>query len=362
MIKNNIIFYYIFKKIALNILMLIFGIAVLNIFIIIMELLVFIKKFGISYSDVLQMALYIVPIVIHRVIQFMFFFGLVISFNYMFNNNEIVIMKSSGLNNFTILRPIILFALILILFCILNSFIYPTAYLKHKKLRNNFQAKGIFNTFQKQAINNIGNYSIYISNVTKEKFEDVTIISNANNNNDKNIIYSESIFLENYLNDDLMFNCQKFENYNLNNNNNTLFKAEQIQIPFNALFKNNSYNNKFYTHNGNTISNIQLFKRYFSDEIGIKTNKDIATTFHERILILIHILTISISLGYLLIERLSPRIKNKYIDIKIGLLFGYFILSWTFLNSFFVTHGLYYIPYFICMLILIFFIKKNYYN
>ncbi|GHT70275.1 hypothetical protein AGMMS49950_04870 [Endomicrobiia bacterium] len=145
---------------------------------------------GVALSIVLKMFIFQLPDILSFSIPMAILFGVLMAYTKLSSNNEITIMKSSGLNYKTLTMPIIILVCAISLFLVFfNHLLAPSINVHKKVLGEELLAKRPLFIVQKKSVRQIGGYNLYANEVKKKdntlsgvniyKFED-------KDNNDKN--------------------------------------------------------------------------------------------------------------------------------------------------------------------------------
>lgn len=125
----------------------------------------YITEKGIGFSEFISLFILVLPWIALIIIPISLFIAVLIVYDRMLISNELAILKSSGLDKFSIAKPAIWAALICCLICYLMSFyLMPLSNKKLRLARSNFQnnyanimiSPGIFET--------LNNLTIYVKN------------------------------------------------------------------------------------------------------------------------------------------------------------------------------------------------------
>ena len=219
----------------------------------------FLGSFQIEYIYIFYLSGFLIPNLINTIIPFILIFGLIITFIKLDKDKELIAIYSLGLSIKEIIKPLIIFSFLIILFYIfLNLIFSPYVYDIYKKkefdLRNNIDIQNL----------NISNFTeldknlILDFNKKNDKFTNV-FIKYIDENNLENILYSKKAKIEKK-NNNFIFNLNNGFKVTFNNNQNEKLDFESYKFIFPSL-KDKIYNN--FDKNSLTIFEI-IDKKYYN--------------------------------------------------------------------------------------------------
>ncbi|GHT56340.1 hypothetical protein AGMMS50233_07920 [Endomicrobiia bacterium] len=152
---------------------------------------------GVALSIVLKMFIFQLPDILSFSIPMAILFGVLMAYTRLSSNNEITIMKSSGLNYKTLTMPIIILVCAISLFLVFfNHLLAPSINVHKKVLWEELIAKRPLFKIQEKSVILIGDYSLYANEVKSEdntlsevniyKFEDKD--NNGKNTDKRNVL------------------------------------------------------------------------------------------------------------------------------------------------------------------------------
>ncbi len=123
----------------------------------------YVTENGIEISQFLSLFILILPWLLTYIIPIALFSAVIIIFNRMISDNEIAILRSSGLTNFKISNSAIKVALYASIFCyIISFFIMPYANKKLRLARINFESNYSNIAFNEGVFENLKSLTIYV--------------------------------------------------------------------------------------------------------------------------------------------------------------------------------------------------------
>jgi lipopolysaccharide export system permease protein len=148
---------------------------------------------GASFFSVLKMFIFYLPDILSYAIPMAVLLGVLIAYGRLSSDNEITIMKSSGLNYKTLTIPIIILVCAISLFLVyFNHLLAPQINFNRRTLMQELATKRPLLKFAEKSMKSIGNYNLYANKVRSKdnalfgvsiyKFEDK---DNNDKNNDK---------------------------------------------------------------------------------------------------------------------------------------------------------------------------------
>ncbi|MDR1401066.1 MAG: LptF/LptG family permease [Endomicrobium sp.] len=141
-----------------------FGLAVFSVFFVLNNLFNLIDLFlsrGVHAFLILKLLVLIVPEILMSTVPMAILLGILISYGRLSEDNEIIAMKSSGVNYKTLTMPIIVpvcIIFIFLLFC--NHFIAPSATSNFRNLYKEIIIKRPFSKLAEKTINKMGEYNL----------------------------------------------------------------------------------------------------------------------------------------------------------------------------------------------------------
>jgi lipopolysaccharide export system permease protein len=126
------------------------------------SLVKYVTENGIQISQFLYLFLLILPWLLLFIVPISLFAAILITYNRMLTNNEITILKNSGLTKAQICFPIIGFSILCSIFCFLNSFyLMPYSNQQMRLLRYDFKNNYTSLAFSPQSFETLNNLTIY---------------------------------------------------------------------------------------------------------------------------------------------------------------------------------------------------------
>ncbi len=125
----------------------------------------YITENGVELSKFFYLFALILPWLLLFIIPVSLFAAILVIYNRLIANNEITILKNSGLNKFKICKPVILIAIIASLFCFTISFFFmPYANKQLRLSRQDFQNNYASLAFNPKTFETLKNLTIYTRN------------------------------------------------------------------------------------------------------------------------------------------------------------------------------------------------------
>lgn len=153
---------YLFKTTLVNWLQIMIVLIVLIWFSRVVAYIGLVTNNGVAIGDFLNLFILILPWMLIYLIPISFLVALILSFNKLMRASEITILKTCGLNNFQIAKPLITMSFILIMInYILSFYLMPLSNKKLRILRNNFQENYSNISFTPMTFENINQIVIY---------------------------------------------------------------------------------------------------------------------------------------------------------------------------------------------------------
>jgi len=154
---------YIFNKTAISFVSIASLLVILIWFSRTISFVKYITENGVELQQFSLLFLLILPWLLLFIIPISFFAAVLIVYNRMLINNEITILKNSGLTKISISKSTIALSVILTLFCYSISFyLMPLANKKLRSIRNNFENNYSNISFSKGAFEGLKSLTIYI--------------------------------------------------------------------------------------------------------------------------------------------------------------------------------------------------------
>ncbi|MBP7709907.1 MAG: LPS export ABC transporter permease LptF [Rickettsiales bacterium] len=126
------------------------------------SLIKYVTENGIKISQFLYLFLLILPWLLLFIVPVSLFAAILMTYNRMLTNNEITILKNSGLTKLQICRPVAGFAVLCSMFCFLNSFyLMPYSNQQMRLLRYDFKNNYASLAFSPQTFETLNNLTIY---------------------------------------------------------------------------------------------------------------------------------------------------------------------------------------------------------
>ncbi len=125
----------------------------------------FVTENGVKLNDFLNLFLLILPWILLFIIPISLLSSILITFNQLITNNELTILKNSGLQKLQISRPTFKIAIISTLICYVISFyIMPYATREMNKMKNIISANYSTISFTPKTFENLSDLTVYIKN------------------------------------------------------------------------------------------------------------------------------------------------------------------------------------------------------
>jgi lipopolysaccharide export system permease protein len=320
----------------------------------------YITENGIEVSKFINLFLLILPWLLMIIIPISLFVGTLINFNRLKNNNEITILKNSGLTKLQICQPIIFLAIICSLICYFIAFFlmpYANRILKESRMAINENYTNI--AFKSQTFESFKDLTIY-SKKRDEKNNLFEIFLHDRRSSEygltitaskgKIVIRNKSAFLEMELGTVQKFNYKdrnseimKFDNYLFN-------LSESTKVNHNNKLKANEY----YFH--------ELLNP--PDNLTETEYKKIKSEIHERLIDpLLSLVLVLIALSLILKGEFKRNGNANYIIYSILTASTYFmlnILSYSFIKYSSNLAILPYLNFIIFVYIALEILRKNY--
>ncbi len=295
----------------------------------------YITKYDINVSDFILISVWIIPRIIDSILPIATLVTTIFVINSLIYSKEIFIIKSAGLAQRQILKP--LFYCSIVIFLINFVFLFfasPYAYRKFDQIKKDVATQIIGSVTKTEKFNKISKTgTLYIKSKNKNILQDIIIYDKIKQN--EYFIFAKKG--EVFNNDNEVFIKLYQGNRQVVSNGKIIsdLSFQQYQTNLDSLFKKKIYKNKqkighFY---------LQNFFLMTSKQIAYFDNNEASTEFHHRIIwSLMNIMLLLIIFAILAKNKYdrNGNIKFNLIAIILSLSFiiGYFIIKTIFLTKF----------------------------
>lgn len=131
---------YLFKRVIIINTIALLGISILLLFMQATKYLEIVISKGLQLKYLLYISLLTMPSICNEILPITIFISILVAWQIMINNNEMLIMQASGLTPWKISKPVIIVGLLGSVICFIFSlFVINSSYIKFLKLRNEIQ-------------------------------------------------------------------------------------------------------------------------------------------------------------------------------------------------------------------------------
>ncbi|MFA7074159.1 MAG: LptF/LptG family permease [Endomicrobiaceae bacterium] len=124
---------------------------------------------GVGFFLILQLFILIIPNILSLTIPMAILFGVLLSYGRLSEDNEITVMKATGINYKTLSMPIIVFVLFVSIGLIyFNHYLSPSTHMYFRTLYKQILTKTPLAKFDEKTITDIGGYRIYAHKVNSK--------------------------------------------------------------------------------------------------------------------------------------------------------------------------------------------------
>lgn len=272
---------------------------------------------GISFNDFLMVTGLLIPPMIYAVLPVAFFISIIALFSHLNNDKELVVLKTSGLSDFQIAKPVIFISLFVMVAHFLVSFyLLPKSYREFKELQEHFKNKlvtflleeGVFNTQS-------NNLTVYIEEKINDTYFKGIFIYNSENKEKPITIMADTghIIKTNEGPKFILFNGTHQE-LNVKNNNVSLITFDKYEFGLKQYYA--IPENRIYDSNEMYIG--ELWEQYQSLDSD-KINKSYFVNLHQRIIWPVYSVVLSIvGSSFMLLggyKRKNQWVKNASVAI-----------------------------------------------
>ena len=170
-----------------------FGLIVFSAILLIDQIFQFVDLFlarGVAFWLVLQLFLLVIPTILSLTIPMAILFGVLISYGRFAEDNEITVMKATGVDYKTLAMPVIVFVAIISLGLVFfNHDLAPSTHKYFRTLYKNILTQTPLAKFNEKTITDIGDYKFYAHKVNSKNntMEGINIYKFSDKNSDDNV-------------------------------------------------------------------------------------------------------------------------------------------------------------------------------
>ena len=285
-----------------------------------------VMKYHITYFDAFKLLIYEIPKVLTKAIPVGILLGSIFTFDRLSKNSELSILRGIGLSFNRIMAPVVIFGVILSIFCYcINDKLVPIA---SKKLG---EAKGGGSHFVYIVENpdKTPKQNIIVSNFTSDKIEDITVMNFSNEEYTDATMFKSIIFASSATKEDKRWLLKDVSIYEIDEdgiykkitktkNLPILEENNQAQEVYDLMLNTTRKERVFTNHQIKKYAKL-LKKANFSDEYRYFRAKLYQRYLHPLTCILFAI--IGCMLGF------SPPRSQRLVGftVAVGMIFGYYI-------------------------------------
>ena len=195
----NILSNYIFKQIAVTFLYITLFFICLIWLITSLKFIEYVTSNGLSFVSFLSLTSLLLPSLISFLTPLTLALACIFVFNNLSNDNEITIIKASGLNRFQLVKPAILLAIIISLFNLfLNLYLSPLSKEKFKESQKNLRENIARIAFKAGSFSNVfTDITIYVEDIIDENnFAKIFVYDQRNKDNPATYIADEAELIQ----------------------------------------------------------------------------------------------------------------------------------------------------------------------
>ncbi len=320
----SIISKYIFKQIGSYFLYITIFFISLIWLILSLKFIEYVTTNGLEFKDFIVMTSLLLPTVVPSLTPLTLSLACIFIYHKLTNDNELIIIKSSGIDKLRILKPAIFLSIIIaIINLILNLYISPFSKSLFKENQQNLREDIARIAFKEGSFSNLfQDITIYIEQIVdKNNFNYIFVHDNRNKENPSTYIANSAELIQENQQNKVILRDGNRQIINKKNSQLSVIKFEEYEVNLDLLFKN--------TDNERIKEPEEMFlKELWSDEVKKSGRydpnqiKSLIIEGHKRIIDPLYCIIFTlISLSFLLSDKLVLQSTFKKTSIIILIIF-----------------------------------------
>ena len=139
------------------------------------------------------------PFIVFQFLPFIYVGCLLLVLNEIYNNNELIGVKTVGISNFQLFKVFLTFLMLVLFFFVILGFVYPVGNRMFYQQRDKFSATNVLKMLQPNKINIVGNHGVFFTNIDSNNIlHNITIVEyNKNVKKNETHLKTKNIFSKN---------------------------------------------------------------------------------------------------------------------------------------------------------------------